>query len=95
MLNNASILVTGGTGSFGHTFVLVTLAKYNPRRLVIFSRDEMKQWEVAKLHLNAEKVRYFLVMCVIKIDCYTHLKVLIMSAYKNRPHGLVQPIYMP
>ena len=49
MLTNASILITGGTGSFGGTFVPMTLAKYNPRRLVVFSRDEMKQWEMAKL----------------------------------------------
>lgn len=42
MSNNSSILVTGGTGSFGKSFVPLTLAKYNPRRLIIFSRDEMK-----------------------------------------------------
>ena len=47
MLTNSSILITGGTGSFGNTFVPMTLAKYNPRRLVIYSRDEMKQWEMA------------------------------------------------
>jgi len=60
MLNNSSILITGGTGSFGHTFVPMTLAKYNPRRLVIFSRDEMKQWEMAKLFQNDERVRFFI-----------------------------------
>jgi UDP-N-acetylglucosamine 4,6-dehydratase len=60
MLNNSSILITGGTGSFGHTFVPMTLAKYNPRRLVIFSRDEMKQWEMAKLYGNDARVRFFI-----------------------------------
>ena len=60
MLSNASILITGGTGSFGHTFVPLTLAKYNPRRLVIFSRDEMKQWEMAKLYGNDPRVRFFI-----------------------------------
>ncbi len=60
MLNNASILITGGTGSFGHAFVPMTLAKYNPRRLVIFSRDEMKQWEMAKLYDNDHRVRFFI-----------------------------------
>lgn len=60
MLSNASILITGGTGSFGHTFVPMTLAKYNPRRLVIFSRDEMKQWEMGKLFGNDERVRFFI-----------------------------------
>jgi UDP-N-acetylglucosamine 4,6-dehydratase (inverting) len=59
MLTNASILITGGTGSFGATFVPMTLTKYNPRRLVIFSRDEMKQWEMAKLYGKDERVRFF------------------------------------
>jgi len=60
MLNNSSILITGGTGSFGGTFVPMTLARYNPRRLVIFSRDEMKQWEMAKLYGKDERVRFFI-----------------------------------
>jgi UDP-N-acetylglucosamine 4,6-dehydratase len=60
MLSNSSILVTGGTGSFGHTFVPMTLAKYNPHRLVIYSRDEMKQWEMAKIYGNDERVRFFI-----------------------------------
>jgi UDP-N-acetylglucosamine 4,6-dehydratase len=60
MLNNSSILVTGGTGSFGHSFVPMTLAKYNPKRLVVFSRDEMKQWEMAKLFKNEPRVRFFI-----------------------------------
>lgn len=60
MLSNSSILITGGTGSFGHTFVPMTLAKYNPRRLVIFSRDEMKQWEMAKLYGDDDRVRFFI-----------------------------------
>lgn len=60
MLTNSSILVTGGTGSFGHAFVPMTLEKYNPRRLVIFSRDEMKQWEMANLYGEDERVRFFI-----------------------------------
>ncbi len=60
MLTNSSILITGGTGSFGHSFVPMTLAKYNPRRLVIYSRDEMKQWEMAKLYGSDERVRFFI-----------------------------------
>ena len=60
MLTNSSILITGGTGSFGHTFVPLTLAKYNPRRLVIFSRDEMKQWEMSKLYDGDPRVRFFI-----------------------------------
>ncbi len=60
MLTNKNILITGGTGSFGHTFVPLTLAKYSPRRLVIYSRDEMKQWEMAKLYGNDPRVRFFI-----------------------------------
>jgi UDP-N-acetylglucosamine 4,6-dehydratase/5-epimerase len=60
MLTNSSILITGGTGSFGHAFVKMTLDKYNPRRIVIFSRDEMKQWEMAKLYHNDKRVRFFI-----------------------------------
>ena len=60
MLSNSSILLTGGTGSFGHTFVPMTLTKYNPRRLVIYSRDEMKQWEMAKIYGNDDRVRFFI-----------------------------------
>ena len=60
MFNGKSILITGGTGSFGHIFAPMTLAKYNPRRLVIYSRDEMKQWEMAKLYGNDPRVRFFI-----------------------------------
>ena len=60
MLKNSSILITGGTGSFGHAFVSLTLKKYNPKRLVIFSRDEMKQWEMAKLFNDDPRVRFFI-----------------------------------
>lgn len=60
MLTNASILITGGTGSFGNTFVPMTLAKYDPKRLVIYSRDEMKQWEMAQRFEGDSRVRFFI-----------------------------------
>ena len=60
MLTNSSILITGGTGSFGYSFVPSTLKKYNPKRLVIFSRDEMKQWEMAKHFKDDPRVRFFI-----------------------------------
>jgi len=60
MLKKSSILITGGTGSFGHAFVPHILKKYNPRRLVIFSRDEMKQWKMAKLYKDDPRVRFFI-----------------------------------
>jgi len=60
MLTGKSILVTGGTGSFGHSFIPMTLEKYNPKRLVVFSRDEMKQWEMAKLFKGDDRVRFMI-----------------------------------
>lgn len=60
MLTNSSILITGATGSFGNTFVPMTLEKYNPRRLVIFSRDEMKQWEMALRFPNDPRVSFLI-----------------------------------
>ena len=60
MLNRSTILVTGGTGSFGNTFVPMTLAKFNPKKIIIFSRDEMKQWEMAKKFVGDERVRFFI-----------------------------------
>jgi len=60
MLINSTILITGGTGSFGNTFVPMTLKKYNPRKLIVYSRDEMKQWEMAKKFQNDERVRFFI-----------------------------------
>ncbi|OYZ76276.1 MULTISPECIES: UDP-N-acetylglucosamine 4,6-dehydratase (inverting) [unclassified Polaromonas] len=60
MLNNSTILVTGGTGSFGNTFVPMTLEKFSPKKIIIYSRDEMKQWEMAKLFQNDSRVRFFI-----------------------------------
>ena len=55
MFKNSTILVTGGTGSLGHAFIPMTLEKYNPKKIIVFSRDEMKQWEMAKLFKNDPK----------------------------------------
>jgi len=60
MLSGKTILITGGTGSFGNTFVPMTLAKYNPKRIIIFSRDEMKQWEMAKGYQSDPRIRFFI-----------------------------------
>lgn len=60
MIRNSSILVTGGTGSLGKMFVPMTLAKYKPKKIIIFSRDEMKQWEMAKDFQNDSRVRFFI-----------------------------------
>jgi len=63
MLNNKSILVTGGTGSFGRKFIKTLLDRYEPRKVIVFSRDELKQFEMQqsetfKPHENI--MRYFI-----------------------------------
>ena len=60
MLSNSTILITGGTGSFGNTFVPMTLARYNPKKIIILSRDEMKQWDMAKQYQGDKRVRFFI-----------------------------------
>lgn len=63
MLNGKKILITGGTGSFGKKFVEIVLKKYpDVKRLVIFSRDELKQYEMAQLfpHSKYPQIRFFI-----------------------------------
>ncbi len=59
MFNNKSILITGGTGSFGQQFVKTILENFKPARVVVFSRDELKQYEMAQKY-SAPSLRYFL-----------------------------------
>ncbi|MBF0185535.1 MAG: UDP-N-acetylglucosamine 4,6-dehydratase (inverting) [Magnetococcales bacterium] len=59
MLNGKSVLITGGTGSFGKQYVRTLLNRYKPRRIVIYSRDEMKQFEMAQ-EINTPELRYFI-----------------------------------
>ncbi len=60
MLTNSSIFVTGGTGSFGKKFAALTLRKYNPKRLIVYSRDEMKQWDMAAAFDHDPRLRFFI-----------------------------------
>lgn len=60
LLNGASILITGGTGSFGKAFLREVLDNHNPRRVVVFSRDELKQYEVRNLFNNDPRLRWFI-----------------------------------
>lgn len=58
--NNKSVLITGGTGSFGKKFTEVMLKDYHPRRIIIFSRDELKQHEMQEGGFDHESLRYFI-----------------------------------
>ena len=69
MFNDKSILITGGTGSFGQKFVKTILQNFRPRRVIVYSRDEWKQSEMKMDEDFANtQVRFFLVMLGIKID---------------------------
>lgn len=60
MFKGKRILVTGGTGSFGHDFVEMTLQKFNPREIVVLSRDEMKQWMMASLWRHESRIKFLI-----------------------------------
>jgi len=59
MFNNKNILITGGTGSFGKKYTQIILSKYKPNKIIIFSRDELKQYEMAQ-SFNDDCMRYFI-----------------------------------
>lgn len=59
VFNDKSIFVTGGTGSFGKRFIQTVLSRFSPRRLVVYSRDELKQFEMQE-HFSAPEMRFFL-----------------------------------
>ncbi len=59
MFNNKNILITGGTGSFGKKYTEIILSKYKPNKIIIFSRDELKQYEMAQT-FNDKCMRYFI-----------------------------------
>lgn len=60
MLSNSKILLTGGTGSFGNVFIPMTLEKYEPKEIIVYSRDEMKQWEMAQLFQHDNRVKFII-----------------------------------
>lgn len=60
ILEGSSILITGGTGSFGKAFIKHALEQFSPRRIVIFSRDELKQYEARQLFMDDPRLRWFI-----------------------------------
>ena len=68
MFNNKNILITGGTGSFGKKYTEIILSRYQPNKIIIYSRDELKQYEMAQ-EFDHDCMRYTLsVMCVMVPD---------------------------
>ena len=97
MLNDKNILITGGTGSFGHKCTDVILKRYKPRRLIIFSRDEYKQFKMAQIfpHSKYECIRYFIGDVRDKERLYRALKgvdyVIHAAAMKHVPASEYNP----
>lgn len=60
MFDHSSILITGGTGSLGNAILPRILQDYNPKKVIVYSRDEMKQWEMQKIFSNDSRVRFFI-----------------------------------
>lgn len=60
MKKKSTIFITGGTGSFGNVFVPMTLKKFDPKKIIIYSRDEMKQWEMQKRFHNDRRVQFII-----------------------------------
>lgn len=84
MFNNTTILITGGTGSFGKQYTKALLDRYNPHKIIVFSRDELKQYEMQK-ELSRDCMRYFigdvrdrdrLVMAMRDVDYVIHAAAL-------------------
>jgi len=95
MFDNKSILVTGGTGSFGRQFIQTLLDKYQPARVIVFSRDELKQYEMAQSFTN-KAMRFFigdvrdkarLVTAMVDVDYVVHA-----AALKHVPAAEYNPM---
>lgn len=80
---NQVILVTGGTGSFGKKFIKLLQAEHNPKKIIIFSRDELKQHEMQVGGYNQENLRSSSVMCVIKKDSSVLYMVWMLSSMRR------------
>lgn len=59
MFNDQSVMITGGTGSFGKQYIKTILSRFNPKRIVVYSRDELKQFEMQQ-EFDAPQMRYFI-----------------------------------
>jgi UDP-N-acetylglucosamine 4,6-dehydratase/5-epimerase len=95
MFDGKSVLITGGTGSFGRHYIKTLLERYRPRRLIVYSRDELKQFEMTS-DFNQECLRYFigdvrdlgrLTMAMRKVDFVIHA-----AALKQVPAAEYNPI---
>ena len=86
MLNNKSILITGGTGSFGKKFIEKVVKNYKPKKLIVYSRDELKQFEMQK-NFSESKYKY-LRYFIGDVRDYDRLKIVINKFPSFETHSL-------
>ncbi len=84
MFDDKAVLVTGGTGSFGQRFIRTLLERHRPRRIIVYSRDELKQYDMSQ-EVNSPAMRYFigdvrdydrLKTAMRGVDCVVHAAAL-------------------
>jgi UDP-N-acetylglucosamine 4,6-dehydratase len=101
MFDDKTILITGGTGSFGREFIRIILSKYAPRRMIVYSRDEWKQSEMqAEEHFNNRALRFFLgdvrdkdrlILAMRGVDFVVHAAALKqVPAAEYNPHEFIK-----
>ena len=95
MIDNKSIFITGGTGSFGKFFTDYILKNHKPKKIIIFSRDELKQHEMSQKYGNEKKLRFFLgdVRDQARLEMATEgVDILVHAHYKQVPASEYNPM---
>ena len=85
--NDKVVLVTGGTGSFGKKFIRILLEQYNPAKVIVFSRDELKQHEMRVAGYNAPNLRYFIGDIRDRDRLHRAFNAWILSSMRRREAG--------
>ena len=85
-LRDKIIMITGGTGSFGNKFVPMTLETYNPKKIIIYSRDEMKQWDMAMKFKDDQRAIF------VVGDVRDKERLRTCCRHKDRANSRIQPV---
>ena len=105
MFDNSNILITGGTGSFGKKFVKTILSKFKPKKIIIFSRDEVKQYDMQSEFQNSKSVMQYVIgdvrdynrlsNCMLGVDYIMHAAALkqVVTAEHNPSEYIKTNIY--
>ena len=78
-LKNKVIFLTGGTGSFGSAFVPMTLNKLKPKKLIIYSRDESKQWDMRNLYSKNKNIKKTCLVSDQQLTTESYPKIILLN----------------